>query len=121
MRWECPPEGAKSKQGYTIETLEHKPPIGFTGIHQISRNVKRCTKRGKRGTAAHRKRGRGDLREDLRTEKGEEVAGGWRPPVAGDRRNTARSREGAPGDRELAGAGWEKEGLWPGRAGGRFF
>ena len=34
MRWECPPEGAKSLQGYTTETIEHKPPIGFTGFHR---------------------------------------------------------------------------------------
>ena len=83
--------------------------------------MKRCTKRGKRGTAAHRKRGRGDLREDLLTEEGEEVAGGWRPPVAGDRRNTARSREEAPGDRELAGAGRGKRRLLARSGWGLFF
>jgi hypothetical protein len=32
LRWECPPEGAKSLQGYTTETIEHKSPIGFTGF-----------------------------------------------------------------------------------------
>jgi hypothetical protein len=29
LRWEYPPEGAKSLQGYIIETLELIPPIGF--------------------------------------------------------------------------------------------
>jgi hypothetical protein len=93
-------------QGYTIETLELKPPSGFTGIHQISRNLKSCTKREKRGTAAHRKRGRGEQREDLLTEEGDEVAGGRWPPVAGVRRNIARSRGGrreTESSRALAG------------------
>ena len=30
MRSENPPEGAKNLQGYTIGTIEHIPPTGFT-------------------------------------------------------------------------------------------
>jgi hypothetical protein len=82
--------------------------------------VKRCTNRGKNccsqgETAAHRKRERGDLREDLLTEEGEVVAGGWRPPVAGGCRTTARSRGEAPGDREQrAQAGKRRPLAWLG-------
>jgi hypothetical protein len=37
LRWEYPPEGAKSLQGYTIETLELIPPIGFARFDKNSK------------------------------------------------------------------------------------
>jgi hypothetical protein len=37
LRWEYPPEGAKSLQGYTIETFELIPLIGFTWIDKNSK------------------------------------------------------------------------------------
>jgi hypothetical protein len=35
MRSENPPEGAKNLQGYTIGTIEHIPPTGFTRLLRI--------------------------------------------------------------------------------------
>jgi hypothetical protein len=35
LRWENPPEGAKSLQGYIIGTIEYIPPTGFTRFHRI--------------------------------------------------------------------------------------
>jgi hypothetical protein len=37
LRWECPPEGAKNLQGYTIEIFELISPEGFAGFDRKMR------------------------------------------------------------------------------------
>jgi hypothetical protein len=44
LRWENPPEGAKSLQGYTIGTKEHIPPTGFIGFHRNLKNLQKVEK-----------------------------------------------------------------------------
>jgi hypothetical protein len=44
LRWENPPEGAKSLQGYTIGTKEHIPPTGFMGFHRNLKNLQKVEK-----------------------------------------------------------------------------
>jgi hypothetical protein len=82
LRWECPPEGAKNLQGYTIEILELKPLIAFTGIHQISRNLKRCTKGRREGllhTGREGEENRGKICAPRRGMRSPEVGGRrWR-------------------------------------------
>jgi hypothetical protein len=46
LRWENPPEGAKSLQGYTIGTKEHIPPTGFMGFHRNLKNLQKIEKGG---------------------------------------------------------------------------
>jgi hypothetical protein len=44
LRWENPPEGAKSLQGYTIGTKGHIPPTGFIGFHRNLKNLQKVEK-----------------------------------------------------------------------------
>jgi hypothetical protein len=81
LRYECPPEGAKNLQGYIIETFELKPPIGFTGIHQISRNLKSCTKGRREGLLRTGREG-----EENRGKICSQVERGMRSPKVGGRR-----------------------------------
>jgi hypothetical protein len=118
LRYENPPEGAKGLQGYTIETLELIPPIGFTGIHRFGRDVKRGGEEANSTQGTEREKNRGGVfcspREGRR---GGKVAGAPSEMMAagGDR------RRGGNRQRQRAAGGWEiKQSLWLGRAGGHF-
>jgi hypothetical protein len=88
----------------------HRDSQTTTGIHQISRDLRCCTKGRGEGPLLTRKRGRGEQREDLLTEGGKER---WPrlpehrrrlwPPVAGQ---IAGVREESP-QTERKRAGWE--------------
>jgi hypothetical protein len=86
LRWECPPEGAKSLQGYMIGIMQCIPPIGFAIFHkdlnfaqkgrereaslpfrQRTGEERGCSPRGKsKGEVAGAQRGRWPPEEEVR-------------------------------------------------------
>jgi hypothetical protein len=91
LRWEYPPEGAKSQQGYTIETLELIPPIGFTEIHRFGRGVRRGGEEVLKQRTERERDRRKICSPRERSEPRHTIAGAGRSPVgeiAGDREET---------------------------------
>jgi len=119
LRWECPPEGAKNRQGYTLEILELISPTGFIGFHRNWKDLQRGGKGANSTQGTEREKNRGG--SVLLTEGGKENLARspedrrrWWPPV-----EIAGGGEIAAGQRARALAG-KQEASGPARAGGRF-
>jgi hypothetical protein len=94
LRWENPPEGAKSLQGYTKGTIEYIPPTGFTRFHRNLKKITRGEKGGYCNTAGKETEGKRQM-NGLLTER-EKASPGTRSPEHGGRRRG-----------EVAGGRWE--------------
>jgi hypothetical protein len=116
LRWECPPEGAKSKQGYTIEIMQCISPTGFMGFHRNLKDLQKGEK-GESSTVCQAENSRERGEEKLLTEGEEE--GSPRSPEHGRRRwpPVEIAGEGKIARRRELG-GWEKkQSLWLGSVG----
>jgi hypothetical protein len=85
-----------------------------TGIHQISRNLKCCTKGRGEGPLLTTKRGRGEQREDLLTEGGKERWQGCRSPVGDGGRRRRKFAGGGEENRQRTESAGEEEEIEPG-------
>jgi hypothetical protein len=102
LRWECPPEGAKSLQGYIKGIMQCIPPTGFTKFHKDLNFSQRRENGASLPSSQRNKRVKGEERGEQLTERGRgqaqaqgrrRVAAG--EEIAGEGRENTRDREQA--------------------------
>jgi hypothetical protein len=120
LRWECPPEGAKSLQGYIKGIMQCIPPTGFTKFHKDLNFSQRRENGASLPSSQRDKRVKGEERQ--LTEGKRRGAQGHRSTAGEDGRRWRSPARGKSPDAESWAAGRRHRASGSARSGwGRFF